>query len=403
MKQNMKYNCNILLVTFPSQGQINPSLQFAKCLIKLGVNAAFSTSVSAMNSMSNCPSIEGLTFTPFSDGYDNGYPNVTTSLHKYREFYASFIALGSGVDLFLQRDIIFSPIASPCFPCWALRLIVHTLDVQSWCVGFVGVPHRWDKGRPWSPWTILSSMPSLRATEGRPFSRIIYTSILSWVRIVAKKINAPATLLWIQPATQLDIYYYYFNNCIFAIKNCILDNQPIELPGLPFLVEYGLELEALRAIKNVTMVGIGPLVPSYFLDGEDTLDTCYGGDLTCCSKGYMDWLDSSRNGSIVYVAFGSYSELSNQMMEEIAKGLVKSKRPFLWVIRDGGKSLETLSFKEELGKQGKIVLVLSCGGFTTSFFRLFSDTLWMELDSGELSLWNSYRCMSTLDRPGLQF
>ncbi|KAM3236278.1 hypothetical protein P3L10_016315 [Capsicum annuum] len=207
MKQNMKYNCNILLVTFPSQGQINPSLQFAKCLIKLGVNAAFSTSVSAMNSMSNCPSIEGLTFTPFSDGYDNGYPNVTTSLHKYREFYASFIALGSGV--------------------------VH---VQSWCVGFVGVPHRWDKGRPWSPWTILSSMPSLRATEGRPFSRIIYTSILSWVRIVAKKINAPATLLWIQPATQLDIYYYYFNNCIFAIKNCILDNQPIELPGLPFLV-----------------------------------------------------------------------------------------------------------------------------------------------------------------------
>ncbi|KAM3345104.1 hypothetical protein P3S68_024813 [Capsicum galapagoense] len=179
MKQNMKYNCNILLVTFPSQGQINPSLQFAKCLIKLGVNAAFSTSVSAMNSMCNCPSFEGLTFAPFSDGYDNGYPNVTTSLDKYSEFYASFIALGSGVVAKIFKD---------------------------------------------------------RATEGRPFSRIIYTSILSWVGIVAKKINAPATLLWIQPATQLDIYYYYFNNCRFAIKNCILDNQPIELPGLPFLV-----------------------------------------------------------------------------------------------------------------------------------------------------------------------
>ncbi|KAJ8541952.1 hypothetical protein K7X08_016818 [Anisodus acutangulus] len=284
----------------------------------------------------------GLTFAPFSDGYDNGYPNVTKSLDKYREFYASFIALGS---------------------------------------------------------EFLAKIFTARAKERRPFSRIIYTSVLSWVGIGAKKLNALATLLWIQPATLLDIYYYYFTDYRYDLKNCLLDDQPIELPRLPFLVGTReiplflfssgnlmdwliqtmkehvesitsetnesvlvntfdvLELEALRAIKNnVNMVGIGPLIPSYFFDGEDPLDTSYGGDLRHCSKDYMDWLDFMPNASVVYVAFGSYSELSNQMMEEIAKGLVKSKRPFLWIIRDGEfKSLTNLSCKEKLEKQGKIV------------------------------------------------
>ncbi|XP_059316174.1 UDP-glycosyltransferase 75C1-like [Lycium ferocissimum] len=337
---NMKDNCHVLLVAFPAQGQINPSLQFAKRLIKLGVKVTFSTSLSAMNCMSNRPSIEGLTFAPFSDGYDNGYPNFNKSLDKFQEFYASFITLGS---------------------------------------------------------EFVAKIFTARAKEGRPFSRIIYTSVLSWVGIVAKRLNAPAILLWIQPATLLDIYYYYFIGYRDDFKNCLLDDQPMELPGLPFPVGTReipsfllssdnlmywliqrmkehvesinseaneivlvntfdtLDRDALRAIKNVNMVGIGPLIPSHFLDGEDSFDTAYGGDLRHCSKDYMDWLNSTCNASVVYVAFGSYSELPNQMMEEIARGLVKSKRPFLWVIRNGQKPFENLSCKEELEKQGKIV------------------------------------------------
>nr|WIW42902.1 UDP-glycosyltransferase [Nicotiana tabacum] len=327
----MKENCHVLLVTFPSQGQINPSLQFAKRLIKLGVNVTFSTSLSALNCMSNnLSSIKGLTFAPFSDGYDNGYPNVGKSLDEYREFYASFIALGS------------------------------------------------------------------EAKEGRPFSRIIYTTVLSWVGIVAKRLNAPATLLWIQPATLLDLYYYYFTSYKDAFKNCPDEDKSLEIPGLPFLVSIreipsfllssdglmdwliqtmkehvelinsesneivlvntfdALEFEALRAIKNVNMVGIGPLVPSSFLDGKNPSDTSHGGDLRQRSKDYMEWLNAKPNASVVYVAFGSYSELPKQMMEEIAQGLIGSERPFLWVI-NGEKPMENLSCKEELEKQGKIV------------------------------------------------
>ncbi|WMV09951.1 hypothetical protein MTR67_003336 [Solanum verrucosum] len=72
----------------------------------------------------------------------------------------------------------------------------------------------------------------------------------------------------------------------------------------------------------------------------------------------MDWLNSKAKGSIIYIAFGSYSEISSQLMEEIGHGLLKCGRPFLWVIKegqDGDKMEDKLSCKDELEKQGNIV------------------------------------------------
>ena len=71
------------------------------------------------------------------------------------------------------------------------------------------------------------------------------------------------------------------------------------------------------------------------------------------SKNYMDWLNSKDKGSLIYIAFGSYSKISTQLMEEIGHGLLKCGRPFLWVIReeqDGDKMEDKLSCKDELEK-----------------------------------------------------
>ncbi|OIT28528.1 udp-glycosyltransferase 75b2 [Nicotiana attenuata] len=85
-----------------------------------------------------------------------------------------------------------------------------------------------------------------------------------------------------------------------------------------------LEPNALRVLKNLTMVGIGPSIPSAFVGGKDPSDNSFGADLR----------------------------------RKIAQGLVKCGRPFLWVIREGkeGKKLGgKLSCKEELEQKGKIV------------------------------------------------
>ncbi|OMO75763.1 UDP-glucuronosyl/UDP-glucosyltransferase [Corchorus olitorius] len=65
------------------------------------------------------------------------------------------------------------------------------------------------------------------------------------------------------------------------------------------------------------------------------------------------WLDQQPPGSVIYVAFGSFTEL--------ALGLELSNRPFLWVVRpDITKGIESdelypKGFKERVGSRGKMV------------------------------------------------
>ncbi|PRQ38316.1 putative anthocyanidin 3-O-glucoside 5-O-glucosyltransferase [Rosa chinensis] len=106
-------------------------------------------------------------------------------------------------------------------------------------------------------------------------------------------------------------------------------------------------------------------MPSAFLDGKDPSDKSLG-DLFENSKtsAYLEWLNSKPKESvIIYVSFGSISVLSKIQMEEIAKGLLNSGRPFLWVIRENQKNREgkeekeedKLSCREELEELGMIV------------------------------------------------
>ncbi|KAI8003520.1 hypothetical protein LOK49_LG08G02219 [Camellia lanceoleosa] len=119
-----------------------------------------------------------------------------------------------------------------------------------------------------------------------------------------------------------------------------------------------LESQALRAIGKHNLIAIGPLVPSAFLDGKHPSDNDFGGDLLQKSRDYVEWLDSKPQSSVVYISFGSFFNLQLQEMEEIARGLLESNRPFLWVLRvlaDGEKQEDKLSCREKLEKQGLIV------------------------------------------------
>ncbi|XWS09229.1 hypothetical protein CRYUN_Cryun40dG0067700 [Craigia yunnanensis] len=134
----------------------------------------------------------------------------------------------------------------------------------------------------------------------------------------------------------------------------ILDEEP--KPKVLVNTFDALEHEALEAIDKYNLVGIGPLMPSAFLDGNDPSDTTFGGDLFKGTNDYMELLDSKPKSAVIYVSFGSIFMLTNQQMEEIASGLLGNGRPFLWVIREsGGEKEGKLSCIEELKKQGMIV------------------------------------------------
>ncbi|XP_059632108.1 UDP-glycosyltransferase 75C1-like [Cornus florida] len=330
---------HILLVTFPGQGHINPSLQFAKRLVARGVKVTFATTLSAIRRMNKTtPTPHGLTLVPFSDGYDNGF-----KAEEIKEVTSAIRFHGS-------------------------RAVANLINAS--------------------------------ADEGRPITRVVYTTYIPWVAEVTHNLHVPSTLLWIQPAAILDIFYYYFNGYADVIRKRSRDPFcAIELPGLPLLTSrdipsfllhsdpYNFELlefkkhveildaepnpqvlvntidalesNTLRAIKKLNMIPIGPLIPSAFLDGKDPSDTSNEGDMFQKSTEYVEWLNSKPESSVVYLSFGSISVLSEKQREEMAHGLLESQRPFLWVVRKTdqyGENVENeISCMEELEKQGMIV------------------------------------------------
>ncbi|XP_058200923.1 crocetin glucosyltransferase, chloroplastic-like [Rhododendron vialii] len=331
----------VLLVTFPAQGHINPSLQFARCLTRMGVDVTLLTALSAINRITKTTTSstpQGVTYLGFSDGYDDG----------------------------LKVDTDFE---------------VYMADLRR-------------RGSE-----AVAKLVTFSGENGKPFVHVVYTILLSWVSQVTRALNVPSTFLWIQPAAILDIYYYSFYGYGDVIRNNVNDpSWSVELPGLPRLTgrdlpsflcapnlykfalslfkEHidtlgeetnpkvlvnsfdALESEALRAIKKLNFVAIGPLIPSAFLDRKDPSDNSFGGDLLQKSNNYIEWLDSKPRGSVIYVAFGSISELAKQQTEEVARGLLDCERPFLWVMRGKGndeKEEDKVGYKEELERQGMIV------------------------------------------------
>ncbi|KAM1270471.1 hypothetical protein ACFX13_032373 [Malus domestica] len=342
-----------LLVTYPAQGQINPSLQLVKRLINTtGADVTYVTSLSARHCLDNGSIPDGLTYALFSDGYDDGFKP------------------GDSIDNYLSE--------------------LRRRGAQA-----------------------ITDLVVSSANEGHPYTCLVYTSFLPWVAEVAHELHLPNVLFWIQPATVFDIHYYYFN----GYKDHILDNTnsgtnnvpcSIELPGLPlaltsrdlpsFMVDTNLynfvlslfqeqmdlleretnqtilvntfdalEPEALEAIDKYNLIGVGPLIPSAFWDSKDPLDKSFGGDFFQKSKdsSYLEWLNLKPEGSVIYVSFGSICVLEKDQTEEIAKGLLDCGRPFLWVIIDkvnkkgedneAKEEEEMLSCREELEELGRIV------------------------------------------------
>ncbi|XP_058200956.1 crocetin glucosyltransferase, chloroplastic-like [Rhododendron vialii] len=320
----------ILLVTLPAQPQINPGLQFAKRLIKMGIDVTYATTFSAVNRMTRSTTTPpGLNFFGFSDG--------SWGMDKLDQYMEELKGRGSEA---------------------------------------------------------VAKLITSQAEGGQPFMHVVYTPFVHWAGQVAHDLRVPSTFVWIQPATILDIYYYYLNGYGDSIRNNMNDpSWSVELPGLPpvagsdlpsyllasntynFALQSvkehfevldaqnnpkvlvnsfnALESGALRAIEKLNLVAIGPLIPSAFLDGNDPSDNSFGGDLFDDSREYIKWLDSEPSDSVIYAAFGSYSPIAKQQMEEIAHGLLACGRPFLWVVR--ATEDEKLSCKEKLEQQGMIV------------------------------------------------
>ncbi|PKI31230.1 hypothetical protein CRG98_048380 [Punica granatum] len=93
-------------------------------------------------------------------------------------------------------------------------------------------------------------------------------------------------------------------------------------------------LSALSSMFSRTVYAIGPfqLLIDRILENGNHLKhmgcSLWKEDVEC-----LEWLDSQKPESVLYINFGSITFLTSQQLVEFAMGIANSKHPFLWIIR----------------------------------------------------------------------
>ncbi|KHN48820.1 UDP-glycosyltransferase 83A1 [Glycine soja] len=246
--------------------------------------------------------------------------------------------------------------------------------------------------------SILSTMPAMleRLIEdihlngGNKITCIVADVIMGWALEVGSKLGIKGVLFWTASATMFALQY----NIPTLIQDGIIDSDGFPItqrtfqisPSMPTMdtgviwwskvydretekkvfnyvvhctqnsnlaewficnTTYELEPKALSFVPK--LLPVGPLLRSY--DNTNTNASSLGQfweeDHSC-----LNWLNQQPHGSVLYVAFGSFTHFDQNQFNELALGLDLTSRPFLWVVREDNK----LEYPNEfLGNRGKIV------------------------------------------------
>ncbi|VAI92693.1 unnamed protein product [Triticum turgidum subsp. durum] len=115
----------------------------------------------------------------------------------------------------------------------------------------------------------------------------------------------------------------------------------------------GMEIERIHSEIALPVFAVGPL---HMMTSSSSVES----SLLTEDRSCLDWLDTQRPNSVLYVSFGSLVGIDTDEFLELAWGLADSQRPFVWVVRPrlvhGCKS-STLpdELQEKIGNRGRIV------------------------------------------------
>ncbi|KAK1567945.1 hypothetical protein Q3G72_018425 [Acer saccharum] len=322
-----------LVLSYPTQGHLNPVLQFSKRLQHKGVKVTLATTLFMYKTIHRASTISSsIALETISDGYDEGG-----------------IAQAETIQAYLER---FRKVGSE-----TLIELVEKLN----CSGF-------------------------------PVGCIVYDSFLPWALDVAKKFGIVGAVFFTQSCA-VDSILYHVHKGLLKLP---LTGSQVSLPGLTPLVPqdmpsfisdldsypaffemvvhgqfatvdkadwvlcntfYELEEEVAELLGKLwSLRTIGPTIPSMYLDKQLEDDKDYGfsifkPNIDACMK----WLNDRAKGSVVYVSFGSMADLEAEQMEELAWGLKASDKYFLWVVRASEQAKLPEKFVQETSQKGLVV------------------------------------------------
>nr|XP_043606207.1 UDP-glycosyltransferase 74B1-like [Erigeron canadensis] len=327
--------CHVLVLPYPSQGHINPLLQFAKRLVSKGLKATIATTHHTLSSIS----VPSVTVEPISDGQDdhgglvkpqsedlflesfksNGSRTLAQLINKYKttKYPFTFIVYDSFLTWALEVAQQNGILGGPFFTNSAAVISIYT---RIHC-GKLRLPLRLEDG----PLVVVDGVPPLDMEDLSSFLKAPE--------------SCPAYLkMNLNQCSNLDKANWIFGNTF-----------------------QSLEAEVVKGIREKWPAKlIGPMVPSTYLDGRIKGDKGYGASLWKpldheCTK----WLETKPKNSVVYTSFGSMVSLSQLEMEEIAWGLKESNFNFIWVVRDSERHKLPKEFLDLITQNQKAGMIVN--------------------------------------------
>jgi hypothetical protein len=239
----------------------------------------------------------------------------------------------------------------------------------------------------------LAELLARQAAAGRPVACVVGNPFLPWVVDVAADAGVPSAVLWVQSCAVFSLYYH----CARGLVELPPEDDPaarLALPGLPplsaaevpsfllpsnpfplltdaILGQFGnidraswvfvnsfseLERDVLAALPGVAprppqLIPVGPLI-----ELEEDEGAAVRGDMIKAADGCVGWLDAQAPRSVVYASVGSVVVLSAEEVAEMAHGLASTGRPFLWVVRPDTRPLLPEGFPDAaVGGRGMVV------------------------------------------------
>ncbi|WMV26987.1 hypothetical protein MTR67_020372 [Solanum verrucosum] len=236
---------------------------------------------------------------------------------------------------------------------------------------------------------LLAKLNNTCSSNVPPVSCIVSDGCMSFTLAAAQELGIPEIFFWTPSACGLLDASDLTNGYLETALDWIPGMKGIRLRDLPtllrstnpddFLFNYLIQetdrsklasaivintfdplekevLETLQALLSPVYT-IGPL---HFLlkHIEDRNLECLGSNLWKEEPKTVEWLDSKKPNSVVYVNFGSITVMTANQLTEFAWGLANSQMDFLWIIRpdtvSGEKATLPSEFMEETKERGML-------------------------------------------------
>ncbi|KAI4298482.1 hypothetical protein L6164_032034 [Bauhinia variegata] len=360
---------NIFFFPFMAHGHIIPTIDMAKLFASRGFNATIITTplnashISKTIGKAKTPAgssinVQTIGFPREDAGLPEGCENIDAvpSPDMIPKFFKATVLLQEPLEQLLHQHHPHCLVADMFFP-WATdsaskfgipRLVFHGTSYFSLCAS--------ECMRLYEPYKNVSS-------DSEPF-------------LIP---NLPGEI----KMTRIQVPDYMKDNEDTEFCRMFNSSKESELRSYGVVVNSFYELEQVYADHYSKVLGrrtwhIGPLSLCN-RDGEEKAQR--GKQATIDEHECLKWLDSKEPNSVVYVCFGSVSDLTESQLREIAIGLEASGQHFIWVVKRSKKDVEgeeewlPQEFEKRMEGRGLIirgwapqVLILdhqAVGGFVT--------------------------------------